>query len=136
MTLIWLRVYTTYEILGFFFGLNKTNVEDNLKDVLATLQSMSTFAFDALLPERPKLRSPHAVMDAFLTFVWSLMPKSSASRSTKGDTPALISRSPTIGQKKAHTLKNQVGVRPDGAHIDALSESRATPTTTGRCCGR
>ncbi len=59
----------------------------------------------------------------FLTFVWSLMPKSSASRSTKGDTPAHDQQKPYYwGKKKAHTLKNQVGVRPDG-HIDALSES-------------
>ncbi len=59
----------------------------------------------------------------FLTFVWSLMPKSSASRSTKGDTPAHDQQKPYYwGKKKAHTLKNQVGVRPDG-HIDALSRA-------------
>ena len=32
LTLFWLRVYMTYEVLGFFFGLNKTNIEDILHD--------------------------------------------------------------------------------------------------------
>ncbi len=54
----------TYEVLGFFFSLNKTNVEDNLKDILATLETMTTFAFERPGPERQKLRSPQAVMDA------------------------------------------------------------------------
>ena len=41
MTLFWLRVYSTYEVMGFFYELNKTNVEDNLKDILATLEVMT-----------------------------------------------------------------------------------------------
>ena len=35
MTLFWLKAYTTYEVLGFFYELDKTNIEDNLKAVLA-----------------------------------------------------------------------------------------------------
>ena len=30
MTLFWLKAYTTYELLGFFYDLNKTNIEDIL----------------------------------------------------------------------------------------------------------
>ncbi len=65
MTLFWLRTYTTYEVLGFFYKLNKTNVEDNLKDVLATLDTMATFTFERPNVERPKLGSPKAVLAAF-----------------------------------------------------------------------
>ena len=49
MTLFWLRVYTTYEVMGFFYDLNKTNIEDNMKDVLATLEAMMSYTY-----ERPK----------------------------------------------------------------------------------
>src|SRR5207253_10933070 len=56
MTLFWLRVYTPYEVIGFFFQMNKTNVEDNLKDCLATLESMADFAFERPSKDRKKLR--------------------------------------------------------------------------------
>ena len=65
MTLFWLRCYMTYEVLGFFYDLDKTNIEDNLKDVLATLDTMATFIFKRPNVERPKLGSPEAVMAAF-----------------------------------------------------------------------
>jgi hypothetical protein len=65
MTLFWLRVYTTYEVMGFLYELNKTNIEYNLQDVLATLETMSTFTFERPGPERVKLRSIQAVMDSF-----------------------------------------------------------------------
>jgi hypothetical protein len=45
MTLFWLKAYTTYEVLGFFYELNKTNIEDNLKTILATLEGMTEFSF-------------------------------------------------------------------------------------------
>ena len=65
MALFWLRIYPTYEVLGFFFWLNKTNAEDNVKDVLATLRTLTDFAFDHPAAQRKKLRSAQAVMEAF-----------------------------------------------------------------------
>ncbi len=65
MTLFWLRTYATYEVLGFFYKLDKTNVEDNLKGVLATLDTMATFSFERPSAERPKLGSPKTVLAAF-----------------------------------------------------------------------
>lgn len=126
MTLVWLRIYTTYEVLGFFFSLNKTNVEDNLKDVLATLQSMTSFAFEHPAPERPKLRSPQALMDAFPEVRLVIDAKEQRiqrPKSRQDATPPHEQQKPYYsGKKKTHTLKNEVGVRPDG-HIDAVSQS-------------
>ena len=65
MTLFWLRVYMTYEVLGFFYELDKTNIEDNLKDILATLDEMTSFNYDHPKGKKPKLNSVGAVMDAF-----------------------------------------------------------------------
>ena len=65
MTLFWLRAYTTYEVLGSFYDLDKTTVEDNLKSVLDTLATMRTFHFELPLPEIPKLRSVQEVLEAF-----------------------------------------------------------------------
>ena len=65
MTLFWLRAYTTYEVLGTLYCLDKTAVEDNVKEVLDTLVTMTSFHFELPQVEIPKLRSVQEVMDAF-----------------------------------------------------------------------
>jgi hypothetical protein len=65
MTLFWLKAYKAYEVLGFFYELNKTNIEDNLKAILATLDTMTSFTYDHPSPKQRKLRSPKAMMEAF-----------------------------------------------------------------------
>lgn len=65
MTLFWLRAYTTYEVLGGFYGLDKTTVEDNLKDVLNILTKIRTFHLELPQAEVPKLRSVEEVISAF-----------------------------------------------------------------------
>jgi Helix-turn-helix of DDE superfamily endonuclease len=65
MTLFWLRAYTTYEVLGSFYDLDKTAVEDNIKSVLGTLGTMTSFRFELPAAEVPKLRSVQEVIEAF-----------------------------------------------------------------------
>lgn len=65
MALFWLRAYTTYEVLGCLYGLDKTTVEDNLKDMLDTLEKMTTYHMDLPAAEIPKLHSVQEVMDGF-----------------------------------------------------------------------
>jgi hypothetical protein len=138
MTLFWLRVYTPYEVIGFFFAMNKTNVEDNLKDCLATLESMAQFAFERPGKDRKKLRSVQEVMDAFPDVALVIdakeqriqRPKSQKPISTQGqapaatDTPEDVQKPYYSGKKKTHTLKNQIGVSPIGL-IEAVSQSVA-----------
>ena len=65
MTLFWRRVYTTYAVVGFFYELDATNVEDNIKDVLATLDELAgQFTLGCTTARRVKLRSPQAVLAA------------------------------------------------------------------------
>jgi hypothetical protein len=65
MTLFWLRAYTTYEVLGALYHLDKTTVEDNVKGVLDILATMASFQVEMPPREIPKLRSVQEVMDAF-----------------------------------------------------------------------
>jgi hypothetical protein len=127
MTLFWLRVYTTYEVLGFFYELDKTNIEDDLKDIVATLESMTNFTLEHPGPERKKLRSPQAVMDAFPEVRLVIDSKEQRTQRPKNskdeDGTVQDNQKPYYsGKKKAHTLKNQIAVRPDG-FIEAISES-------------
>src|SRR5260370_20646361 len=40
LALVWLRLYPTYQLLGFFFDLHKRHAPVNLRDVLATLDTI------------------------------------------------------------------------------------------------
>jgi hypothetical protein len=127
MTLFWLRAYITYEVLGFFYDLNKTNIEDNLKDVLDVLESMSTFNFERPSAERPKLGSVQEVMEAFPDVRLVIDAKEQcierpANKKDKNGKKQGRQKPYFSGKKKTHTLKNQVGVAPNGL-VEAVSES-------------
>jgi hypothetical protein len=127
MTLFWLRAYMTYEVLGFFYDLNKTNIEDNLKDVLDTLETMTTFNFERPSAERIKLRSVQEVMDAFpdVRLVIDAKEQHIERPTNKKDKDGKVQdrqRPYYSGKKKAHTLKNQIAVAPNG-RIEDVSES-------------
>ncbi len=126
LTLVWLRVYPTLEVLGFFFGLDKTNAEDNLKDVLATLDTLTRFAYDRPAGDRPKMRSVQAVMDAFPDVCLVIDAKEQRVQRPGGEDGTGNSRQKPFysGKKKAHTLKTQVAVDPQGRF---LSVSQSVP---------
>jgi hypothetical protein len=65
MTLFWLRAYTTYKVLGIFYDLDKTTVEDCVNNVMHTLSTMDSFDLDHPQSEIPKLRSVQEVINAF-----------------------------------------------------------------------
>jgi hypothetical protein len=122
MTLIWLRIYPTFEVLGFLFSLDKTNVHATVGDLLATLESLADFPFERPRAERRKLRSVAAVMDAFPDVCLVIDAKEQRlerPQSTKEDDRQ---RPYYSGKKKCHTLKNEIAVAPDG-RIGAVSES-------------
>lgn len=127
MTLFWLRAYMTYEVLGFFYELDKTNIEDNLKDVLATLDAMTSFTYDHPQGRKQKLRSAAAVMDAFpdvRLVIDAKEQRTQRPKNGKDDQGNTQDRQKPYysGKKKAHTLKNQFAVRPDG-FIEHVSDS-------------
>ncbi len=140
LALFWLRTYPTLELLGFFFSLDKTSAEDNLKDILTTLQSLANFALEH--PDkgkRQKVRTLKQMMDAFPDVAVVIdakeqplqRPKNKKKPTdpTDADDPATpapaeedLQKPYYSGKKKCHTLKNQIGIRPDGL-ILAVSES-------------
>lgn len=65
MTLFWMRAYTTYKVLGNFYGLDKTTIEDYLNHVICTLSTMASFNFERPQADVPRLRSFQEVINAF-----------------------------------------------------------------------
>jgi hypothetical protein len=122
MALVWLRIYPTYEVLGFLFSLDKTNVHATVQDVLAVLETLAEFPFERPSPARKKLRSLAAVMEAFPEVCLIIDAKEQPVERPKSSKEDDQQRPYYSGKKKRHTLKNQIAVTPDG-RIGAVSES-------------
>ena len=117
MALVWLRTYPTYEVLGFLFSLNKGNAQRGVVDVLATLEAHTVFVCERPAKERQKLRSVQALMDAFPDVRLVIDAKEQRIQRPSGsDEHGTSHQKPFYsGKKKAHTLKTQVAVAPDGS---------------------
>jgi len=127
MTLFWLKAYTTYELLGFFYDLNKTNIEDNLNLILETLASMTRFNFERPHADRQKLSSPKDIMDAFpdVRLIIDAKEQRVERPQNKKDKDGNVQdrQKPYYsGKKKAHTIKNQAAISPTGL-VEHASES-------------
>jgi hypothetical protein len=119
MALLWLRVYPTYEALGFFFALHKRNAQLNVLAALEVLDSLSDFPFGRPGPDRKKARSAAEVMAAFPQVRVIIDAKEQRVNKPQGEERQ---RPYYSGKKKAHTIKTQVVVNPRG-QIEAVSES-------------
>jgi hypothetical protein len=119
MALLWLRVYPTYEVLGFFFALHKRNAQLNVRATLAVLDSLDDFPFDRPGRDRQKLRSAAAVMAAFPQVQHIIDAKEQRVNKPRGEE---TQRPYYSGKKKTHTIKTQVVVDPCG-RIEAVSDS-------------
>jgi hypothetical protein len=119
MAVVWLRLYPTYELLGFFFSLHKRNAQLNVRDVLATLETIDDFPFDRPGRDRKKLRSVTEVMAAFPEVRVVIDSKEQrVNRPTGHD----AQKPYDSGKKKAHTVKTQVVVDPCG-RIESVGDS-------------
>jgi hypothetical protein len=112
LTLVWLKVYPTYEVLGLLFGLHKRNAQLNARDVLEALELLDDFPFDDPDPERRKLGTVGAVMDAFPAV--RLVIDSKEQRVYRPGGGHARQKPYYSGKKRAHTIKTQLGVTPSG----------------------
>jgi hypothetical protein len=119
MALMWLRVYPTYEVLGFFFALHKRNAQLNVLAALEALDSLSDLPFGRPGPDRKKARSAAEVMAAFPAVRVIIDAKEQRINKPQGEEKQKPYYS---GKKKAHTIKTQVVIDTRG-RIEAVSES-------------
>jgi hypothetical protein len=120
MTLVWLRIYPTYELLGFFFGLHKRNAQLNVRAVLAILDTLEDFPFDRPGSDRRKLSTVDQVMTAFPQV--RLVIDGKEQRVQRPQQSYEAQKPYYSGKKKTHTVKTQIAVGPDGL-IESVSET-------------
>jgi hypothetical protein len=111
MTLLWLRVYPTYEVLGWLFGLEESNACENVQDTLAVLETLADFRFERPAAQRAKLGSKEAVFDAFAAVEVIIDGKEQPFQRPRGWDEQKPFYS---GKKKRHTVKNQILCTPEG----------------------
>jgi len=119
MTLLWLRVYPTYEVLGWLFGLEKSNAWENVQATLAALESLADFPFERPAADRAKLGTKRAVFDAFPQVKVIIDGKEQPFQRPRGWDEQKPFYS---GKKKRHTVKNQILCTPEG-RIGGVSAS-------------
>jgi hypothetical protein len=125
LTVVWLRVYPTHEVLGYLFGVSDSTVSRIIQRVLPMLEQSGRDtmrmpdpgrkqrrSLDKLLGDTPELA---VVIDSFEQKVQR--PKNMDERDTFYS-----------GKKKTHTLKNQVAVNEQTGAIVDISDSVAGPT--------
>lgn len=119
IALVWLRIYPTSELLGWLFGLEKSNAWEAVQDALAVLETLADFPFERPASERKKLATKQAVFDAFPQVAVIIDAKEQPFRRPQGWEQQKPFYS---GKKKRHTVKNQVVCRPDG-RLGAVSQT-------------
>jgi len=125
LTVVWLRVYPTQEVLGYLFGVSDTAARSVIERVLPVLEKVGRDTMrlpdpgrkrrrklDELLRDTPELA---VVIDSFEQRVQRPRNRQQAD--------ALYS-----GKKKAHTLKSQVAVDEDTGQVVDVAESVVGPT--------
>src|SRR5262245_50876759 len=124
ITLVWLRIYPTYELLGRLFGLRKSNAWEAVQDALAVLETLADFPFGWPAAGRKKRATKQAVLDAFPQVAVIIDAEEQPFRRPRGRGRQKPFYS---GKKRRHTVKNQIACRPDG-RIAAVS--RTVPGST------
>ena len=111
LALVWLRVYPTYELLGWLFGLDKSNAWRNVQDALATLAQMACFPLEAPDQRRRPLASAAGLFDAFpeVRLVVDATEQSFHRLAGWDNQKPFYS-----GKKKRHTIKAQLICTPSG----------------------
>ncbi len=125
LTVIWLRLYPTQDVLGYFFGVSQATVSTYLQRGLPILEQdgrdrmrmpdpgrKRRRQLDELLKDMPDIM---VVIDSFEQKVQR--PKDAAERDAWSS-----------GKKKTHTLKSQVGVDEETGEIVDIPDSVPGPT--------
>lgn len=106
MALIWLRVYPTYDVLGFIFDLDKSNVQRNLKPLLAVLRA--ELGTEIEWPDKTRRKKKLGEFVAEIEEVVAIV--EATEQPTHRPQDDATQKQHYSGKKKRHTLKTQIVV--------------------------
>jgi hypothetical protein len=133
LSIMWLRLYPTHEVLAFLFGITHPTVSRLLRRILPVLAQAGKDtmkmpdpgrkhrrSFDELLSDLPDLA---VVIDSFEQPVQRPQGPDPTNRKSRQESDNWYS-----GKKRTHTIKSQVGVDLHSGSICDVSESVPGPT--------
>lgn len=122
MALVWLKLYPTWEVLGYLFGVHETTAMRDTKDVLQTLEAMGTFPL-----ERPRKKHGRSLAEVIESVPEVRVLVDSKEQRIRRPSGGWEAQKPYYsGKKKAHTLKTQLST---DLHGRVLSVSESVPGT-------
>ncbi len=121
LTIVWLRLYLTYEVLGFLFGVSDTTAGRYLQRMRPLLERAGRDTMRLPDPGRNARRTVDALFEA-LPELKAIVVDSFEQRVQR---PLEREEADTYysGKKKQHPLKSQVGVNLFTGEVVAISES-------------
>jgi DDE superfamily endonuclease/Helix-turn-helix of DDE superfamily endonuclease len=124
MTVIWLRLYPTNELLGYFFDVSDSTTSRTIHFVLPHLEASGRDTFRQTDPGRKHRRTMPELLNAIPKL--SVLVDSFEQRVQRP--PDASQKEYFSGKKKCHTLKNQITVCASTGLIVDVSESVPGPT--------
>lgn len=125
LTVIWLRVYPTHEVLGYLFGVSDSTVSRIIQRVLPLLEQAGRDRMRMPDPGRKRRRS----LDQLLSDTPELAVVIDSFEQKVQRPKAVDERDGFYsGKKKTHTLKSQVAVDEETGAIVDVSDSVTGPT--------
>jgi hypothetical protein len=125
LSLVWLRIYPTYEVLGFLFGVSDSTVSRLVHRFMPLLAAAGRDQMRSVDPGRKHRRSLEDVLNR-VPELTALV--DSFEQRVQRPTDPQEQRKYYSGKKKAHTLKTQVVVQPDTGLFMDVAESVREPT--------
>ncbi len=125
LTVIWLRVYPTHEVLGYLFGISDSTVSRLIKRVLPVLETVGRDTMRMPDPGKKRRRT--------LDDLWQDTPElvvviDSFEQRVQRPRDRAEADSYYSGKKKQHTLKSQVAVDETTGQVVDVAESVRGPT--------
>ena len=125
MTVIWLRLYPTQDVLGYFFGVSQAVVSNYIAHVLPVLEQAGRDTMRMPDPGRKRRKSLDKLLEDLpeMVVVIDSFEQKVQRPQDKDEQESYFS-----GKKQAHTLKSQVTVDEDTGEIVDVSDSVPGPT--------
>jgi hypothetical protein len=126
LTVIWLRLYPTQDVLGYFFGVSQAVVSNYVAHTLPVLEQAGRDTMR--MPDPGRKRRKH--LDELLADIPELaVVIDSFEQKVQRPRDPVEQKGHYSGKKKTHTLKSQVSVDEETGRIVDVSESVPGPTS-------
>jgi DDE superfamily endonuclease/Helix-turn-helix of DDE superfamily endonuclease len=120
LTVIWLRQYPTYDVLGFFFGVSQPTVGRYIQRMLPILEQSGRDSMKGNDPGRKRRRSLAALLEDVPDLARVV-----DSFEQRGQRPKAVAERDGCysGKKKLHTVKSQIVVESESGWIRDIADS-------------